>query len=452
VHAARSERVAGTGLWRTRRLPYTGIVALAASLTLLCTAGPVAASSYCVPQNTQFDPLDVPPGGSALIRKPRITRSVVGVEGIRTPVLSTGPSRSQEAVVFVHGSPGSSQDWLDLLGRVGALGRRAVAFDMPGYGHAGKPWDNELTLAAGARFLNRLFVKLRVARVHLVVQDLGGASALEWSKGHPSRLVSAVMIDSGLLGYKEHQLAQISRTPELGEAFWQSMNRGSWNAGMQSGQQDRPLPPAFVNRLYDDLDRATRCTIIRVYRTYTERQINDFGRAQANVLSRRRRPAMIIWGRNDPYLPASMAVRQREVFPGAAIHIFDRSGHWPFVDDAQRTAALIIPFVHCLPTGKPDRIRLAVSPRRVRADRRVTLRFRATVPAAATSRSVCAARVSIGRRSVITDDHGKAHLTVMLSAGRYRVRADKRGLLSGETAVTATAPGDATAHGDRDDD
>ena len=56
------------------------------------------------------------------------------------------PGRDTDtAVVFVHGNPGFSQDWENLLERVGAFSR-GVAPDMPGFGDSGKPksFDREM--------------------------------------------------------------------------------------------------------------------------------------------------------------------------------------------------------------------------------------------------------------------------------------------------------------------
>ncbi len=48
------------------------------------------------------------------------------VAGVRSPYIQAGPPDADEAVVFVHGNPGSSQDWAALVDKVGAFGR-AVA-------------------------------------------------------------------------------------------------------------------------------------------------------------------------------------------------------------------------------------------------------------------------------------------------------------------------------------
>ena len=48
-----------------------------------------------------------------------LTETVLAVEGIRSPMLQAGPPHAEEAVVFVHGNPGSSQDWARLVERTG---------------------------------------------------------------------------------------------------------------------------------------------------------------------------------------------------------------------------------------------------------------------------------------------------------------------------------------------
>jgi pimeloyl-ACP methyl ester carboxylesterase len=404
----------------------------------LVLAAPAAASDYCVPQNTHYDPKDVPAGGAELLTPPGVTRTTVTVDGITTPVLATGPQASREAVVFLHGSPGSAQGWLDLLPRAGTLGRRAVAWDLPGYGHATKPWNPDLTIQAAGRFVGDMLARLGITRAHLVLHDVGGAGGLQWAAEHPRSLVSAVMIDSGLLGYRHHSFAQLLRTPEAGEGFMAALNRSAWSSGMQMGQEERPLPQSFVDQVYDDLDRPTRCTMIGVYRSAEEDRIEAAGRAQAAVLSKRRRPALILWGGRDPYTPPEMAARQREAFPGAQIEIFDDSGHWPFVDDAPRAAGLIVPFVRCLPTGKRDRIGLALSTRHVRAGTATEMRLEASVRREGRRRPVCGARVRLAGQRATTDNAGIAHFPIAPARpGLLRAKAAKAGLRPASVPVRA---------------
>ena len=52
-----------------------------------------------------------------------MSESSVSIDGIRTPLLEFGPLQASEAVVFIHGNPGSIRDWESLASGVGSFGR-----------------------------------------------------------------------------------------------------------------------------------------------------------------------------------------------------------------------------------------------------------------------------------------------------------------------------------------
>jgi pimeloyl-ACP methyl ester carboxylesterase len=91
------------------------------------------------------------------------------------------------------------------------------------------------------------------------------------------------------------------------------------------------------------------------------RSVPDVAAAGARLAGALRpldRPALVIWGRHDPYLPAALAERQRDAFPRADVRVLDEAGHWPFVDAHDLVAAAIGDFLSChaVPgTGAPDR-------------------------------------------------------------------------------------------------
>lgn len=100
----------------------------------------------------------------------------VRVDGIRSPLLESGLPEATEAVVFVHGNPGSTADWTRLVADVGEFGC-AVAMDMPGFGAADKPEHFDYSVPGYARHLGRLLAECNVRRAHLVMHDFGGLGA-----------------------------------------------------------------------------------------------------------------------------------------------------------------------------------------------------------------------------------------------------------------------------------
>ncbi len=77
------------------------------------------------------------------------------INGVRTPCLEAGPIEASEAVVFVHGNPGSGEDWRLLMNQVGPFGR-ALAPHMPGFGRADKLSAFDYTVQGYARHLGAL--------------------------------------------------------------------------------------------------------------------------------------------------------------------------------------------------------------------------------------------------------------------------------------------------------
>jgi pimeloyl-ACP methyl ester carboxylesterase len=261
---------------------------------------------------------------------------------LSVPVSAAGPDDSEEAVVFVHGNPGSRRDWDDLLSRSAGLAR-SLALDMPGFGHADKPGDFDYTVEGYARFLGAALDELGVRRAHLVLHDCGGLWGLEWAARNPERLASAVLFTTGvLLDYSWHYLARIWRTRFVGNAFLALTTRTGFRTALRHGNP-RGLPRAFLDRMYDDLDAGTKRAILRLYRATDDP--SAIGRRQADALAPLDRPALVVWGAHDPYLPTRLAPRQREAFPGAEVEILEDSGHWPFADDPEGVGRLVEPFL-----------------------------------------------------------------------------------------------------------
>ena len=189
----------------------------------------------------------------------------VDVDGLRSPLIEAGPRESAEAVVFVHGNPGSSSDWTALVAAAGELGR-ALAFDMPGFGKSRAPAGFEVTIQGYARFLEDARTALGLERVHLVLHDFGGPFGLSWGLEHPDAWASVVLLNVGVApGYEWHSMAKRWRTPVLGELTQAWIPRFGWRRVMQASSP-RGMPLEFIDKMYDDYDRETRRTVLELYR------------------------------------------------------------------------------------------------------------------------------------------------------------------------------------------
>jgi len=272
-----------------------------------------------------------------------IQRGSLLAGGTRTRLLQVGPVEASEAVVFLHGNPGSADDWVGMAGAAASAGKRAVAFDLPDFGETIAPEGFEHDVPGYAGFVDAALTELGVERVHLVLHDFGGPIGLYWAAAHPDAIASMTLIDTGVLpGYRWHSLARIWRTPVLGELLQATATRPAFRF-LLNRNEPRGLPREFVDAMYDHYDRRTRKAVLALYRATDDP--GGMSAALVQVFAGRDVPALVIWGEHDAYLPFSYAERQREAFPAAEVHVLPASGHWPFADAPETVERLFAEFL-----------------------------------------------------------------------------------------------------------
>lgn len=260
--------------------------------------------------------------------------------GLRTRVLSAGPQEPEEAVLYVHGGPGSANDFDHLLPLTGAFAR-SVALDLPGWGEADKPKDWSYSPDAYANFLAAAARELGIGRAHLVLGDIGTVAALLWAAADPDAFASATMFGAGMLiGYRWHPVARLHRLPFVGELAAVA-GRVGFNATMRL--YEPRLDRGLRDQWRSEFGWPTRRAVLRFWRE--EQALGAGSERIVPILRALDRPALVIWGRRDRFVPVEQAERQRESFPRAEIAIFEESFHYPHLDDPDRTAELVVPFL-----------------------------------------------------------------------------------------------------------
>ena len=348
-----------------------------------------------------------------------VRESRVDVDGVSTRVEQSGPPGASEAVVFLHGSPDSSRDWDDLVAANGKF-TRTVAFDFPGYGKSDKVAPQVETTDGAAAYIQGVLSRLGIKRALLVMHDFGGIWGLTWAVQHKQSLIGAVLIDSGvLIDYVPHPLALVFSTPVAGELEMASTTRESWRANF-AVNSPRGFPAGFVDRLYDDYDRASRCAILRYYRSSAQNFMTR-GPDQAAALRPLNLPALVIWGQQDQYIPVEHAEKQKQAFPSARVEIIGDSGHWPHIDNAGRVRSLVVPFLR-------PRLSASNPPRAHAGARRVRVRVKVAglLPAYRVQATLG------GSSSEAATVSGSGTLTIALRrplrAGRHRIAVSAFGL------------------------
>jgi haloalkane dehalogenase len=246
---------------------------------------------------------------------------------------------SDPAVLLVHGYPESSYMWQHALPMLANAGWRALAPDLPGYGDsepgASGSWESHVEA------LERFVAELEPGPVALVTHDWGVLIGLRWACDHPGATSSLVISDGGFFADRRwHDLANLMRTPVEGEKLIAGYTREGFVAALRAvspGMSDAALADywkAFA-------DERRRLAQLELYRSGDfEKLLQYEGRLAALEL-----PALILWGRDDPFAGVAMAERFNAELPGSELLIIDGAGHFVWDDQPERAGAALVDFL-----------------------------------------------------------------------------------------------------------
>lgn len=262
--------------------------------------------------------------------------------GVKTMVRECGQAGARP-VLFLHGVPTSSYDWLPFLPPTSGFAR-AIAPDLPGFGRSQRPRRFDYSAPGYAGWVEGLVEGLGLeGPLTLVGHDWGLPPLLGFAAAHPERVERIVALNGVPLSgeYRWHRIARIWRTPLLGEAFMVTATKPAARLLLRQAGTT-PLPDDFVDEVWRHFDRGTQHAILRLYRASPpgelERLSIGLDRIGAEVL--------ILWADRDPYIPAPMAEALAAKLSGARVqvsHVPD-AGHWSWLDRpdlVDRTVAFV---------------------------------------------------------------------------------------------------------------
>jgi pimeloyl-ACP methyl ester carboxylesterase len=257
-----------------------------------------------------------------------VTEAVVHVDGVRTVyrrVAGDGPP-----TVFVHGNPTHSELWLPFLER---LEGPAVAFDLPGWGFSERPPADrfDYSFEGLGAFVGRFCDALGMGEYSLVVHDWGAVGLIP-AQRRPERLLRLVVIDAVPLlpGYRWHWVARrFWRRRPLGELA----NATTTKAGLrllsaQATPRRGAMPAEFIDLVWRGWCGGTRPEMLALYRSADPDRLAAAGERLGSLRS----PALVVWGRRDPYVPVSFGRDYAARLPNAELLELDHAGHWPWLD------------------------------------------------------------------------------------------------------------------------
>jgi pimeloyl-ACP methyl ester carboxylesterase len=231
----------------------------------------------------------------------------------------------ESPVLYVHGVPTGSWDWIPFLERTGG-----IAPDLPGFGNSAKPGDFDYSIAGYDRFLEAFCAAVGLERLSLVVHDWGGVG-LAFAQRFPERIDRLVMFSSVpfLPGYRWHRVARVWRRPLLGELFMGLATKlGLKLQSRESNVTPGPLPDEFIDEAWRHFDHGTQRAILRLYRSAPEHVLARAGERLGELCC----PTLILWPEKDPYIGPEFGPAYADALGGPTKLEMVEAGHWSWLD------------------------------------------------------------------------------------------------------------------------
>ncbi len=274
--------------------------------------------------------------------------------GLTVHLRDEGP-RDAPVLVLLHGSNASLLDWQPWTDRL--KGRyRIVRFDLPAHGLTGADPNNDYSTIASARIVAAVVDRLGIRRFVLAGNSMGGGIAARFAVAYPDRLSGLILVDAGgqpMQGERDIPLAfRIADTPLLRDMVASFTPRWLVANGVKGA--------VSVKSVMDDatIDRYWELLRYPGNRTATlQRFRQGYGSIAPADLARIDAPVLILWGREDRFIPVDSAAYFASHLPHSRTIIYDGIGHLPMEETPDRSAADVAAFIAGLgPTGQtpPD--------------------------------------------------------------------------------------------------
>jgi pimeloyl-ACP methyl ester carboxylesterase len=231
--------------------------------------------------------------------------------------------------LLVHGNPDSSRLWDRVKANLGDYEGEIVAADLPGFAEPppeGFPCTKEA-------YVEWIVARLEAlgGEVDLVGHDWGSLLVQRVASIRPDLLHSVACGGAAVdVEYPWHPLAQVWQTPGEGERYMAEELTDEFGIEhlVENGV---PREDAERNIWLNDHGKET---ILKLYRSAIHIGVEwQPDRERLEV------PAMVLWGRADPYVPLEFGQRLAERMKGELVVL--ECGHWwPFERPAETAAAL----------------------------------------------------------------------------------------------------------------
>jgi pimeloyl-ACP methyl ester carboxylesterase len=244
-------------------------------------------------------------------------------------------------IVLIHGTSSSLHTWEDWT-KVLTQTHRVIRMDLPAFGLTGPNANHDYSMEYYASFLDQFLTKLDIDSLYLAGNSLGGQIAWYYTSHHLDQIKKLVLLDpAGFYDAEEIPFVfKLARIPLINQLV------------------GKITPKYFIEKnlkeVYFDTEKITDSLIER-YHDLTLRVGNRaafIAKANEPMIDHTARlklittPTLILWGRNDHWIPVAHATRFSKDLLHSKVEIMEDTGHVPMEERPLQSVAHTLQFLN----------------------------------------------------------------------------------------------------------
>jgi 2-hydroxy-6-oxonona-2,4-dienedioate hydrolase len=250
-----------------------------------------------------------------------------------------------ETVVMLHGSGPGASGWANFNRNIEPLvaaGYRVILMDCPGWSKSDSIVCTGSRSDLNARVLKGLVDALDLDRVHILGNSMGGHSAVAFALANPERVGKLVLMGGGTGG-----MSPFVPMPTEGIKLLQGLYREPTIDNLKKMMNIFVYDPSdlteelFQARLDNMLARRDHLENFVKSLDANPKQFPDFSPRLAEIKA----PTLVIWGRNDRFVPMDTGLRLIAGIPNSQLHVFNGCGHWAQWEHADKFNRMVLDFL-----------------------------------------------------------------------------------------------------------
>ncbi len=253
--------------------------------------------------------------------------------------------QGEQTVVMLHGSGPGASGWANFHRNIEPLvqaGYRVVLLDCPGWSKSDSILSTGSRSDLNARCLKALLDALSIGRVHVIGNSMGAHSAVAFALANPDRIAKLVLMGGGTGGPSQFVpmptegiklIGALYRDPTV-ENLKRMMNVFVYDASSLTEE-------LYQQRLANILARRDHLENFVKSVEANPKQFSDYGHRLSEIKAQ----TLVIWGRDDRFVPLDVGLRVIWGISNAEMHIFNQCGHWAQWEHADKFNRMVVEFL-----------------------------------------------------------------------------------------------------------